>query len=718
MSGTDGELDVGLRRRATVARLPLESFLHPGSIAVVGAGEDPNSIAGLLFRNLVDSRFSGVLLPVNKSHPSVQGVDAYPDLASCPVVPDLVVVCVPAGAVPDIVGQAGRVGVKAVCVISAGFAESGPDGAALEADLVREARLAGVRLVGPNCAGILNGASGSRFNATFSRVFPDPGGTSLVSQSGAVGVAVLEATQARGLGMGAFVSVGNGADLTTNDLLLHFGRDPMTDLILLYLESVDDPRSFLSIAQRVARHTPVVVLKAGRTDAGRRAAASHTAAICAADMAVDALLHQAGVVRARSIEEMLDLATALHSRPKLRGRRVGIVTNGGGPGILAADACETNGLVVPELSVRTVERLRSFLPLEASVANPVDMISTATAQQYGQAVRALASSSEVDVLLVIFNTPLLTPASEVAAELVAARSELGDRVGLVTVFVNQQTPPRAILEAGVASFPSADRAGIAVGRSVAWEERRGRPPGRIRRPEVDVAGVRRLVVAGRDRARDGWMASVDARALLEAYGIAMPRAELVSTSDEAARAQARLGCAVVVKAAAAIHKRDVGGLRLGLRTPRAAADAVGEIRAELARQGMGEAAAELLVQEQVESGQEMIVGFNRDPLAGPLVMVGLGGTLVELLGDVSLGLVPLTDQDVDDMLQSLRSYRLLTGYRGGPARDVGALHRVVHRVSALADDVPEIAEMDLNPVFVLDKGATAADIRIRLGSTP
>jgi acyl-CoA synthetase (NDP forming) len=500
---------------------------------------------------------------------------------------------------------------------------------------------------------------------------------------------------------------------------VYWDRDPATDLVLLYLESIQDPRWFIRIARRVARRVPIVAVKAGRTEAGRRGAASHTAALAAGDAAVDALFQQAGVIRAESMEEMLDLATVFGSHRRFGGRRVAVLTNGGGPGVLAADACESNGLVVPELSELTAARLRSLLPPEASVSNPVDMIASATAQQYGQAVRILGAAPEIDALIVMFNTPLLTRASEVAAELVAARNELSRSepardVPLVAVFMNREGPPPVLREAGIASFTFPENAARALGRCLAWQERRARPVGKVLRPEVDARRVRRLVADAGRNATDGWLDPLDAQSLLDAYGIAVPRAFRVRTPAEAEAAQAELGRTAVVKLAAAIHKSDVGGVRLGVSTPAAAADAVRTIRADLERAGLGAVVAELLVQEQIDSGQEMIVGVNRDRLLGPVVMVGLGGRLVEVLGDVAVRIAPLTDADVEEMLRSLKSYRLLTGYRGAPALDVDALSQVLHRVSALVDDLPEIAEMDLNPVFVLEKGAVAADVRVRV----
>ncbi|MCE9620854.1 MAG: acetate--CoA ligase family protein [Actinomycetia bacterium] len=700
-----GDMEKGLRPA-------LDGFSSPRAIAVVGASSDPTTIAGLLFANLVDSGFGGVVLPINPHHTEVRGIRAYADLASCPTTPDLVVVCVPADAVIDVVAQAGDFGVGAVCVISAGFAEVGPQGAARQARLVATARERGVRLVGPNCTGILGGVGEGRFNATFSRTLPAAGGAFLLSQSGAVGLAVLEAADARGLGIGAFVSIGNAADVSTNDLLRYWEDESAADVILLYLESIPGPASFLRVAQRLGRRVPIVAVKAGRTVAGRRGAASHTAALSGGDVGVDALLHQAGVIRAGSIDEMLDLATMLSCTRRYSGRRVAIVTNGGGPGILAADACEANGLEVPELAASTAAQLRALLAPEASVANPVDMIASATAAQYGQVTRIVGAESDVDAVMVLFNTPLITRAVEVADEMIAARAVLADDVALVGVFMNRDGAPATLHAAGIASFTSPENASRALARAIAWDERRRRPEGTIPRPAFDVAQARRIVNTAASTG-EGWLDTVTVAALLDACGIASVRSRLVSTPEEAEQAQIDFGGTVVIKAAAAIHKSDVGGVRTGITTALDAAAAVRAIRLALVDAGLPDAADKFLVQEQISSGLEMIVGVNRDPLVGPLVVVGRGGTAVEVLNDVAVRVAPLTDHDVDEMVETLRSYPLLTGYRGAAALDVAALRDVLHRISTLVAEIPEIAEIDLNPIFVLEHGVAIADARIR-----
>ena len=712
---TDAYLDAVLADQRAAAQVALGPFLRPRSIAVVGASGKRASIGGLLLAHLLGSGFTGALYPVNPRHQVIQGVSAYPDLPSCPEPPDLVLVAVPAPLVAGVVDQAGGLGVRALCVISAGFAEAGSEGRALQEDLRRRARTAGVRLIGPNCMGLLNGGPDPRFNATFSPAFPPPGQMAFVTQSGGLGLAALALLAGPALGVSGFVSVGNTADLAPNDLLLYWDEDPGTDLILAYLESVPDPRRFARIARRISRHKPIVVMKAGRTGAGRRAASSHTAAMAAGEPAVEALFHQAGVIRAGTLEEMFDVAAVVSSQPAPAGRRVAVLTNGGGPGILVADACEAAGLLVPELSEGTRAALRAGLPPQAATGNPVDIVASATAAQYGRSLRLLGAAEEVDSIIVVFIPPFLTRAEDVAREIAVAAGDLPAKP-VIAVFMTAGPAPASLSDAGIPSFTYPERAAAALGQVARWAEWRARPAGHVVTPPgIDSRRGRALadrVLGGRPGG--GWADAAAAEELLAAYGIPTVAFRRVRTPGEAAAAQAELGGPVAVKIAAAIHKSDVGGVALGIDSPQAAAEAVTAIRATLADAGIAEHAAGFLVQEQVRDGVEMIVGVSHDPAFGPLVMAGLGGTTVEVVGDVALRITPLSDVDVDEMLRSLRSYRLLTGYRRSPPLDVAAFAELLHRVSAMVEDIPEIAELDLNPVFVREHGAVVADVRIRL----
>ena len=576
-----------------------------------------------------------------------------------------------------------------------------------------------MRLIGPNCMGLLNGGPDPRFNATFSPVFPPPGRLAFVTQSGGLGLAALTLLAGPSLGVSGFVSVGNTADLAPNDLLLYWDEDPGTDVVLAYLESVPDPRRFARIARRMSRHKPIVAVKAGRTGAGRRAASSHTAALAAGEVAVEALFHQAGVIRACTLEEMFNVAAVLSAQPVPAGRRVAVLTNGGGPGILVADACEAAGLLVPELSDGTQAALRAGLPPQAAVRNPVDVVASATAGQYGRALRLLGAAEEIDAIIAVYIPPFVTDAEDVAREIAAAAPIMNSALPakpVIAVFMTAGPAPASLTAASIPVFTYPEQAAAALGQIARWAEWRARPAGHV----VTPAGIdprRGRSVAGRvlaDRWPGGGWADAEAAAeLLAAYGIPAARSRLVRTPAQAAAAQAELGGPVVVKIAAAIHKSDVGGVAVGITTPQAAADAVTAIRAALADAGLGHLGGEFLVQEQIRDGVEMIIGVTHDPAFGPLVLAGLGGTAVEVLGDVAVRITPLSNTDVDEMLRSLRSYRLLTGYRQSPPLDVAAFADLLHRVSAMVEDIPEIAELDLNPVFVRQHGAVVADTRVR-----
>jgi acetyl coenzyme A synthetase (ADP forming)-like protein len=747
---TEDFLRVVAEEERQAAEAALRRFFHPARVAVVGASRDRRAIGGLVFANLLDGGFEGVVYPVNRSSSHVQGVAAYPSLSDCPTVPDLVIVCVPASFVNEVVDEAGRLGVRAVCVVSAGFAEAGEQGVARQADLMERARGHGLRIVGPNCMGLLNAGADVRMNGTFSRTFPRPGRLAFSSQSGALGLAVLEHADRLGLGISTFVSVGNKADISGNDLLLYWEHDPDTDVVLLYLESFGNPRKFSRIARRISRHKPIVAVKSGRTSAGVRAASSHTAAISSGDVAVDALFRQTGVIRTDTLEELFDVATLLSSQPLPSGRRVAILTNAGGPGILAADACESNGLEVPALSDDTRDQLAAFLPAEAGIGNPVDMIASASAEGYGRALRVLGNAPEVDAVLVIFIPAGTADTSDVSASLTAARQEVPADVPVASVFMSARGVPAELAEARIPSFAFPEDAARALGRVARYAAWRARPLGSVVEPAgIDRGRARSLVetalaaapAAGGD-AGDGrrlvgsshagnatdaadarppagtsvWLTAAEAEAVLAAYGVPLARSRVVATPEEAARAQRELGTPVAVKVAAPIHKTDVGGIRLGLTGPEEAADAVAELRRQLTAADLGRHADAFLVQEMVAGGVEMVVGVTHDPSFGPLVMTGMGGTMVELLKDVAVRVTPLTDVDVEDMLDQLRMKPLLTGYRGAPPADTAALTDLLHRVNAMVEHLPEVAELDLNPVFVrpAGEGVVAVDVRMKV----
>ena len=627
-------------------------------------------------------------------------------------------IVVPKDRVLGVAEACGQAGVRGLVVISAGFKEVGGAGMARERELVAIVQRYGMRMVGPNCMGVLNGDPAVSMNATFAPVMPPFGPVGFVSQSGALGLNVLDYAKEYGVGIAQFVSVGNKPDVSGNDVLLQWEDDPAIGVILMYVESFGNPRRFLDIASRITKHKPIIVVKSGRSRVGARAAASHTGALAASDAAVDALLAQAGVLRAASIEEMFDMAMAFASQPLPRSRRTAVLTNSGGPGILAADALEANGLELVELQPATVAKLKPLFPEEASIRNPLDMIASATADDYRTALEAILADGNVDSALAIFVPPLGVRQEDVAEAIVAVAPRHPAKPVLAVLMGRQGLPQgRAELHrAGIPAyiFPeSAARGLAALRRHRQWRARPVIPAPTLL---VDADQASRLIARARAEGRNR-LSEPAALALLEAYGIPVAQMAFARTPDEAAQAAAHMGVPVAVKIVApdVIHKTDVGGVRLDLTTPVEVATAAAEVLDAGRRAGRGGAQPEgVLVQEMVHGGRETIVGLSRDPGFGPLVMFGLGGVFVEALRDVVFRIAPIHALDAHDMLRGIRGAAMLEGFRGAPAADVGALADVLLRVSQLATDHPEIAELDVNPLLAFPNGVRAVDARVLL----
>jgi acetyl coenzyme A synthetase (ADP forming)-like protein len=689
----------------SVARL-----LTPASVAVIGASRNPATVGHQVLRNLLAGGFAGPVYPVNPGAPHVASVRAYPTVLDIPDPVDLAVIAVPAPAVRDTIEQCGRKGVSGLVVLSAGFAEIG-DGIDAQTELRDLAHLHGMRLVGPNCIGVANTAIG--LDATFSPYPPRPGRIAMQSQSGALGIAILERSARMGLGVSSFVSVGNKADVSGNDLLQYWEDDPGTDLVLLYLESFGNPRKFSRIARRVSRRKPIVAVKSGRSAAGERAATSHTAAMASPDVAVDALFRQTGVVRVDTLDEMFDIALLMGSQPLPAGRGVAIVGNSGGPGILATDACEGAGLNVPELSESTQKALREVVDPNGAVANPVDLVASATPEIYESALRLVLADDAVDAVVVICTPTFAAPPNDVAAMLRRTSPERDKP--LVGCFLAAPEVPPLLTGEGtdVPAFTSPEPAVRALARAATYAEWRARPPGAL--PDLDgfePEGAASVVEPFLDDSGEGaWLPAGPVDEVLEAAGIRFVRSVTASSADEAGQTARKLGPPVALKAAGPelVHKSDVGGVVLGLESPSEVAAAYDEMAERL-----GDRMTGALVQQMARPGVETIVGVVQDPLFGPLVMFGLGGVATELLGDQSFRVLPLTDLDAAELVRSLRATPLLFGYRGSPEVDIDALEDLLQRVARLAGRVPEIAELDLNPVIVSESGAVAVDCRIRV----
>ena len=700
----------------TAAVNAMHPFFRPRSVAVIGASRERGTIGAEVLHNLLAYEFNGPVLPVNAKASVVQSIIAYPTVEDVPGPVDLAVISVPRNAVQGVAESCGRKGVRALVVISSGFAEVGADGIVRQEALMRTCREHGMRLIGPNCMGILNTEDDVRLNATFAPEPPPTGRVAFMSQSGALGLSIIDHASALGLGLSTFVSVGNKADISGNDLIRYWAQDEHTDVILLYLESFGNPRKFSRIARHVAREKPIVAVKSGRSAAGARASGSHTGALLAAsDVTVDALFRQTGVIRTDRLEEMFDVAALLASQPLPRGRRVAILTNAGGPGILCADACEAEKLEIPALSAETQAALRAVLPLEASVGNPVDMIASASADQYREALGIIGRDPHVDAIVVIFIPPLVTRPEDVARAIVAGAREFAGVKPVLTVFMQARGVPDELRSSDLHlpsyAFPEDAATALArVARYAEWRARPIEPP--VALPDVRREEARALVESASGRSEE-WLGSGDVWKLLTYYGIPVLPQRIVSSVDAVSAAAAELGGPVALKAIAPglLHKTEAGAVRLGLSTADVAA-AAREMDSRLRSAGMTPGG--FLLQRMASPGVEMIVGVVHDRQFGPVVACGAGGVLVELLKDVSVRLAPLSRRDADEMVRELRSFPLLTGYRGSAPGDVSALVDTILRVSALVEDLPQIAELDLNPVLVHATGVTVVDARLRV----
>jgi acetyl coenzyme A synthetase (ADP forming)-like protein len=712
---TAGAVDAQRAREHVSEARSMHRVLAPGSIAVVGASRTTGTIGNALLRNLLAGDFAGPVYPVNPNAVSIAGVRAYANVRDIPDHVDLAVITVPAALVLDVARDCVAKGVGGLVVISAGFAEvSGARGR--EQELVALARRNGMRLVGPNCMGIVNTNDEVRMNATFAPVAAVRGRVGFASQSGGLGIELIARAGEFGLGISTFVSMGNKADVSGNDLLQYWDEDPDTDVMLLYLESFGNPRKFARLARRVSQHKPIVAVKSGRTPAGARATSSHTAALATPDVAVDALFRQAGVLRVDTLEELFAAATVLLHQPLPSGRRVVIVTNGGGPGILAADTCAAVGLEVPELTPQTQAKLAEVASPDAGLQNPVDLVASATADQYERALATLLDADEVDAVIVIFVPPLVTSAHDVAEAIVASALRAGDKP-VVACFLGR-TGTLDVLSGTndarpVPTFAFPEAAATALGRAADLAEWRRRPVGDV--PvfaDIDETRARALVDDRFAHHPDGeWLDPHVARDLLVCFGIPVVSTSWVASATGAAQAATQLGFPVALKAGAGelVHKSDVGGVALDL----ACADDVERAFAQM-QDALGDQMGGAVVQPMVGRGVETIVGVTRDRSFGSLVLLGMGGFAAELTRDTQLRIVPLTDVDAHEAVRELRASPLLFGYRDTPAVDVDALEELLLRVGHLAELLPEVAELDCNPVVVSPDGATVVDWKIRL----
>ncbi len=694
----------------------LQHFFNPSSVAVVGASQNPAKIGYDILNNIVRYGYSGDVYPINPTAKEILGYQAYPDLASVPSKIDVAVVAVPAGKVMDVLEQCGKKKVDSVVIITAGFKETGPQGARLEQELVTRSRELGIRVVGPNCLGIIDTAS--TLNASFAAGMPLAGHIGFFSQSGAMCVAILDWALGENVGFSRFVSLGNKMDISETEIMLSMGQDENTRVILGYLESIEDGPRFMKAARQVSKTKPIIIIKSGTTSAGAKAASSHTGALAGSDHAYRAAFKQSGIIRAESMRSLFGYAMAFASQPLPRGPSLAIITNSGGPGILAADACDRSSLHLVPTKKETADRLREFLPPSASVYNPIDIIGDASHERYQKTLEVVLNDDLIHTILI-----LLTPTAAVDAEAVArgivSLAKNADKP-IITVFMGERgvRGARKILQDhAIPSYDYPEDSITALDAMLSYRRWREKPERQYRHFEADTRRVREIFASVVKQHRHDLIES-EAREILKAYRFRLPEGRIAKTTKGAVRAASEIGYPVVMKIASpdVLHKSDMGGVRVGIENEAMVEEAFFDITSNIQLRQPEARILGVMVQEMVPQGKEVILGITRDMQFGPMIMFGLGGIYVEVLKDVAFRIAPLSVESADAMIRDIRSFPLLRGVRGEPPADIAAIRDALLRLSQMAIDFPEIIEADINPLLVRPEGlgAVAVDTRITI----
>jgi acetate---CoA ligase (ADP-forming) len=695
----------------------LDTFFNPESVAVIGASTNPEKLGYAVVKNLLDGGYinRGKVYPINPTATEILGLQAFPSVLGITASIDLAVIVIPYPHVPDALRVCGQKGIPSAIVISAGFREAGQEGLERELELIQICREFNLRLIGPNCLGVID--SFTPLNASFAAGTPPSGPMAFMSQSGALGTAVLDIALAGRLGLSKFVSLGNKADISEIDLLKDWVKDDHSKVILIYSEGMPSGQEFIRVAREVTREKPVVAIKSGVTQSGSRAVSSHTGSLAGSEQAYKAAFHQAGIIRAESMESLFDMALALGYQPALKGDRIAIITNAGGPGILATDALERSGLTLARFELETIYALEQKLPDAASAANPVDVLGDARADRYQFALERVANDPNVDGIMI-----LLTP--QAMTEIDATASAIGSLVQHISIPVLGCFMGEARIKSGIdiltahgiPNYPFPERAATAFKAMSDYRTIKTRPIPEYPHFTVDTSAVGDVFKKARSESRLT-IGDAESKAILQAYGLRIPHSEIAETPEQASIIAGKIGYPVVLKIASPdiLHKTDIGGVKVGLQNSDAVRDAF-ELMVYRAQRYLPEARIwGCLVQEMAPSGGlEVLVGMNRDPQFGPLVTFGLGGIYVEILRDVTFNVSPFSYQEAEEMLTQIRAHALLDGVRGQPPIDKSAIVDTLLRVSQLVQDFPEIIELDINPLMVYRKGEGALALDMRL----
>jgi len=695
--------------------MELENFFNPDSVAIVGASEKKGKVGSEILTNIIDAGYRGQIYPVNHKAETINGLKCYPDLESIGQVPDLVIIVIPAKAVPMIMRQCAKIGVKSAIIITAGFKEIGKDGRRLEQQIIQIAKQSGIRIIGPNCLGVIVPAN--NLNASFGGGLPSAGTIGYLSQSGALLAAILDMANTNGIGFSKLISIGNKADVDELDVIKSLGGDPDTRVIAGYLESIEDGNAFMREAEKISHSKPIILIKSGGTSAGAKAASSHTGSLAGAETAYEAVFERSGIARCNSIKQQFDYARAFASQPLPAGPNVAVITNAGGPGIMAADTIERQGLTFAKLADETVEKLAGHLPPAANLYNPIDVLGDALADRYEFALDVVLDDQNVDIVLILLTPQAMTESTH-TAEAIVKVSQKKKQKPVLACFLGAGKVKEGIkvLQNGkIPQYDSPESAVATIKVMADYVRWRSRPKRVVKLFPVNRRKVETIVEKHlRRNVRE--IGETEAKEILEAYGFITPKGSIATTAEQAANIAQQIGFPIVMKiwSPDILHKSDIGGVRVGLKSAREVIDAFDLMMYRIPKKLPDANILGVLVEEMCRGGREVILGMNRDPHFGPLMMFGMGGTMVEVLKDVSFYLAPLTADEAKQMLINTKTYRMLEGVRGEEGVNIDAIAEGLQRLSQLVTEFPQIQELDINPYVVGPEGTTPIAVDARM----
>jgi len=699
--------------------LSLRNFFCPDSVAVIGAAREEEKVGHNILDNIINSGYKGKLFPVNPKADEIHGIKCYPSVLNVPGDIDLAIIVIPAQFVLQVLEECSKKNTKWSIIISAGFKETGIEGAKRERQLIEKAKDYGIRILGPNCLGIID--TECPINATFSSNMPPRGKIGFISQSGALGTSILDWAKTNKIGFSKFVSLGNKADISENDLFDDWENEKDTEVITAYLEGVKYGREFIRISSRVSKKKPIIVVKSGNTDAGARAVSSHTGTLAGSAKAYEAAFKQAGIIRANTIRDLFNYATAFSYQPLPKGKKVAIITNAGGPGIMATDECEESDILLASLEKETIDGLKEFLPEAANFYNPIDILGDALADRYKKTLEVVVKDGNVDAVVVLLSPQAMTQPYRTARAIVEVMENSGKSITVLTSFMGGSEVEKAVKFLAEKNIPNFDIPEEAIDtlkvmmEHTDWKSRRSFP---IEDFNVDKGRVKKIFYQCQSEGRLE-LGGMEAREILEAYDIRMPKAELAFDIDEAKEIAGRIGYPLVLKIVSPniLHKTDVGGVKIGIDNEKELEENYNQILFSVSKYMPDANIRGILVQEFIKDKKETIIGMSEDPQFGPMIMFGLGGIYVEALKDVSFRIAPLSRQVAREMVEEIKTIKLLKGIRGEDPSDIDSIIEIILRVSQLVTDFPEIIEMDINPLFVKKQGegSIAGDVRIRIG---